>query len=276
MKDLVTFRRASSIVKLISVFPPPICLFVQVNQCRLKQESKCLWNFMLVLSLNRMFVPKCTPVLYKTRVTSVAETHIRCAFRSGSQTASMGKTESLPGTFWAQVSVMDQQHFLAMATGMHLFWKCWLMGHGKTCALRAWSLKWSQSKVKSWDSAFDQVPKGWSALRSLTVHEFHGPWTWLADIYKEQIISIILSVSLGEMCPCVAGPAGSLCIICVLCWGLERAEWHACILLVIWHREELNWFRFSLMICFSLSWDISVSMHVFKSLPPSITKCSTN
>lgn len=159
---------------------------------------------------------------------------------------------------------MDQQHFSAMATGIHLLWKCWLMGHGKTSALRACSLKWSQSKVKSWENAFDQVPKGWSALRSLTVHESHGPWTQLADIQRTNHLNY-LSISLGEMCPCAAGPARDLCIICVQCWWLERAEAHACILLLIWHREELNWFRFSLMICFSLSWDISVSLHIFKS-----------
>lgn len=90
--------------------------------------------------------------------------------------------ESVPGTFWARLSVMDQQHFLAMATGIHLLQKCWLTGHGKTSALGACSLKWSQSKVKSWEGAFDQVPKGWFALKSLTVHESHGPWTRLADI----------------------------------------------------------------------------------------------
>lgn len=103
-----------------------------------------------------------------------------------------------PEGFWPNTTGQNRElswHFLSTSLGDG---SAALLSHGhkdsftlKTLTYGSWqdlctvhwgcSLKWSQSKVKSWESAFEQVPEGWSALRSLTVHESHGPWTWLAD-----------------------------------------------------------------------------------------------
>lgn len=46
--------------------------------------------------------------------------------------------------------------------------------------------------------------------------------------------------------------------------------------LVTQHRQEARWARIFLMIWFSLPWNTSITLHMFTSRLPSITKHSTN
>lgn len=46
--------------------------------------------------------------------------------------------------------------------------------------------------------------------------------------------------------------------------------------LVTQHRQEARWARVFLMICFSLPWNTSITLHMLTSRLPSITKHSTN
>lgn len=138
--------RSPSAGKLISVFLCPICLIhtskpmytetwkqtpLEFYACVFSQYTVCLKMYSSAIQ------DRCH-ISYRNTRQTCSQIWLPESFRPDSTGQNRKPSQHFLST---SLSAMDEQHLLAMATGMHVLWKCWLRGHDKTSVLGAGGLQ---------------------------------------------------------------------------------------------------------------------------------------